>query len=324
MPKHEEQARKVEELWLKGEIPIHFASDHLDVPVSLLLLGLPRAHSHPQDGRQRAIIPVASGIRQPASLQPDWKVAFDITSLILLFRLGILKEALSIFRQAVIPPDTMLVLLNDRKKVRFQQPSLVEAAREVRRMIDLDRLRIADDLAEPQKELAEEVGYDLAQLLETARRKGGYVIRPRPIYKLKSFLTDVAQTGDYDDLIFSVLEFEDLLNKRGEVDRDTHNRASLYLHAQDRGSAHRDGQEKLDGPVYLDDLALSYIHQAGLLAVLQNSTLDFQIHPSVQKERFALISNAREREALAKSIDELRTILRDAITAEQLGFLRWH
>ena len=173
MPKQEEQKRKAEELWLKGEIPIHFASDHLGIPASLFLLGPPRIGSLPQDGRRRVVIPVVSGARQPVAVQSEWRVGFDITSLMILYRLGILKEVLSSFRQAVIAPDTMLVLLNERKKIRFQQPSLVEAAQEVRRMIDLGRLRVAEELPTPQEELAEEVGHDLAQLLEAARRQGG-------------------------------------------------------------------------------------------------------------------------------------------------------
>lgn len=322
IPKQQERTRKVEELWLKGEIPIHFASDHLNIPMSLFLLDLPRRNSQQQDGRRITIIPIASGARQPVLAQPGWRVGFDITSLMILYRLGILRDALTSFQQALIAPDTMLVLLNEKKKIRFQQPSLVKAAEEIRRLIDLGRLRVAEDLPKPQEELAEEVGHDLAQLLEAARREGGCVIRPRPIHKLRSFMNEEAQIGDFDDLILSAVRFEESLYERGYLDAETHKRASLYLRAQDQDSSKSAGVAVLEGPVYLDDLALAYLRQASLLPALEGTRLDLRIHPSVKEEQLALISSAYERGNLEENIEELRTILRDAMQAGQLGFLR--
>lgn len=322
MPKQQERTRRVEDLWMRGEIPIHFASDHLNVPVSHLLLGLSRRETRQQDGRRRSVIPIVSGAYQPIAAQSEWRVGFDITSLMILYRLGILQEALRGFRKAVIPPETMLVLLNERKKIQFHQPSLVKVAEEIRRLIDNGPLRVAEDFPVPRAELVEEVGRDLAQLLEGARRDGGCVVRPRPIHKLRSFMNEEARIGDFDDLILSTLELEEWLRERGDVDGETHKRASQYLLARDQTSRHR--PVAVDGPIYLDDLALSYLQGAGLLPVLESSGLDLRIHPSVKEEQFALISNAREREELIAEIEELRTILRDAIQSGQLGFLRWH
>jgi tetratricopeptide (TPR) repeat protein len=322
MPKQQERARRIDDLWMKGEIPIHFASDHLNLPVSHLLLGLSRRETRQQDGRRRAVIPIVSGAYQPIAVQPEWRVGFDITSLMILYRLGILQEALRSFRKAAIPPETMLVLLNERKKIRFHQPSLVKAAEEIRRLIDNGQIRVAEGLPVPRAELAEEVGRDLAQLLEGARRDGGCVVRPRPIPKLRSFMNEEARIGDFDDLILSTLELEEWLKERGDVDGETHRRSSQYLLARDQGARHRPAV--LEGPIYLDDLALSYLQGAGLLPVLESSGLDLRIHPSVKEEQFALISNAREREELIAEIEELRTILRDAMQSGELGFLRWH
>jgi hypothetical protein len=243
----------------------------------------------------------------------------------ILYQLGILKEALKSFGRALIAPETMLVLLNERKQIRFHQPSLVEAAKEIRRSIDSGRLRIAEGLPNPPAELTEEVGRDLAQLLEAARREDGLVVRPRPLHKLGSFMNEEAAIGAYDDLLLSVADLEALLNERGDLESETHERASVYLRAQDQSSELGGGERRrLDRPLYIDDLALTFLRNSGLLPALERTELDLRIHPSVKTEQFALISSDQERQTLAESIGGIRTILRDALQAGHLGFLKWH
>lgn len=323
LPRHREESRKAEELWHKGEIPVHFVSERLNIPLSILLLDLPYRSLNLQDSRRRAIIPIASGARQPVEIEPGWRVGFDITSLMVLYSLGVLREALTSVHQAVIAPDTMLVLLNERNQIRFHQPSLVRAAEEIRHLIDIECLRVAEHLPPPPSDLAGEVGHDLAQLLETARREGACVVRPRPVHRLPSFGTELAQLGEYDALVASTLQFENLLHARGYVGRELHEGASMYLRTFDMGND-PGGPLSLDRPVYLDDLALTYLQGAGLLPALKDLRLDLRIHPSVRDEQFALISNARQRERLAQDIDALRNILRETIQAGRLRFLRRH
>jgi hypothetical protein len=321
MPKHQEHRRNAEELWLRGEAPLHLVAASLNTPLSILLIDLPRRNERTQDGRRRTIIPIMSGARRPIVLQSEWCVGFDISSLMVLAHLGVLKEALHSFRRTFLPPDTMVVLLKERNQIRFHQPSLVKRAEEIRRLIDRGHLRIMEALPEPPEWLAQEVGRDFAQLLAAARKDRGYVVRPRPIHKMGSFLNEEADLRDEDSLTLSTLELEQLLYESRALDTETHEKALQYLRFQDRGTEIRAGASVLAGPIYLDDLALTYLLGAGLLPVLEEGRLDFRVHPSVREEQMALIENEHERQRLEKDLEAVRVTLRDSLQEGAAEFL---
>ena len=324
MPKHQESRRTAEELWLRGEAPLHLVANSLNIPLSILLIDLPRRNERTQDGRRRTMIPIMSGARQPIALQPEWILGFDISSLMVLAHLGLLKETIESFRRVIIAPDTMVVLLNERNQVRFHQPSMVKRAEEIRHLIDRGVLRVEYELPNPPEGLVQEVGRDFAQLLAAAQRDQGYVVRPRPVTKLRSFLGEEADLGDNEGLILSTVELEQLLYENGTLDSATHERANQYLHSQDRGTKRSADASALKDTLYLDDLALTYIQSAGLLPALEGSRLDLRLHPSVKDEQLALIESERERQRLEKDLEEIRVTLRNALQAGTVEFLRRH
>jgi hypothetical protein len=87
------------------------------------------------------------------------------------------------YREVMLAPDTMSLLLDERRRVRFHQPSRVREAEEVRALLDQERLKMDQPLPEPPAWLVNEVGRDLAEILEAARAAGGRVIRPYPIFR---------------------------------------------------------------------------------------------------------------------------------------------
>ena len=108
---------------------------------------------------------------------------------------------LGAFQRVVIASDTMIHLLEERRRVRFHQPSRVKKAEDIRDLIDHNLLVSIQSTVEPPKWLVEEVGSELANLLEFARQEKGFVIRPFPIYKLSTFLEKEAEIGEYSEIL---------------------------------------------------------------------------------------------------------------------------
>lgn len=321
MPAHRERRRTIEESWRHGAIPLQVVASELNVPLSYLLIGLPSSNTPLQDGRWRTVIPIVSGAREPVLLRPEWAVGLDVTSLMVLTHLGHLRKAIDSLQRVILAPDTMLLLLNERNRVRFHQPSLVKKAEEILSLIGTGKLREAEPLPPPPRWLSEEVGTDLAQLLQAARESQGHVVRPRPVHRLRSFLDEEAQLGDYDDRVLSTVVLERLLHQRGVLDEATHERAARYLLSQDHGTSVDAELSLLEHPLYLDDLAVNYLQNAGLLHALINWGLDLRVHPSLRQEQSEVITKNHEGEQLAQTIEEIRLILRDAIQTGRAVFL---
>ncbi len=322
VPAHREHAGRVEQALLRGEIPLHVAAALLNVPLSRVLLALPTGNVRQQDGRRRVIVPIVSGARRRVQMQSEWTVGFDATSLMVFAYLGLLRSTLAAFRRVVLAPDTMLFLLKERRSVRFHQPSRVRAAEEVHREIDQTRLAIAQTLPEPPQWLADEVGRDLAQLLEAARAGNGRVVRPRPIHKLSTFMEREAELGDYAELVLPITSFAHMLFEKGYIDAATHERTLKYLVAHDRDQSTDTDLTVLDRPLYLDDLAVTYLQGAGLLQAVCDCGIDVQVHPSTRAERDALVAANREGERLADMLSQIRETLRDALETGKAIFLQ--
>lgn len=310
----------INERLLRGAIPLHYAAAELNLPLSYLLLYLPRANASELDSRRRPVIPIISGLRQPVEIPSSSTVGLDVTSLMVLFFLDLLQATLESFERIILAPDTMLLLLNERNRARFHQPSLIKRAQDILGLQGQGKLHVAESLPAPPAPLVEEVGATLAQLLEAAHQEGGRVVHPRPIHRLSSRLTQQAELGDYDDTILSAIALEQILWQNGFLDSATHERASRFLSLQDRDIAGEWKGGLPQAPLYLDSLAVGYLQSAGLLPILANCPLDLRIHPSLRQEQLTLIAQNRECDQLAEALDNLRVILRDGLLSGRIAF----
>ena len=144
-------------------------------------------------------------------MHSEWVVGLDITSLMVLGYLELLKKTLTTFRRVVLAPETMTLLLNERRHVRFHQPSRVEEAEEIRALIDEGHLRMEQSLPKPPEWLINEIGRDLAEILEAARVAGGRVVHPYPIFSVQTFMEREADLQDYAELVLSTKAFMQLV-----------------------------------------------------------------------------------------------------------------
>jgi hypothetical protein len=265
LPKRRERARWIERELLRGAIPLHAAAHEFHQPLSRLLIDLPRNNAEQPDGRKRTVVPIISGARQPVRVEPSWSVGFDVSSLMVLHYLGLLKTTIDTLQRVVLAPDTMVLLLSERRAVRFHQPSLVRKAEAMRALIDRGDLKMASSVPDPPVWLVNEVGRDLAELLAAARVSGGRVVHPYPIHRLRAFGEAEADLREYAGCLVSTTAFTGVLHTRGLIDGTTYDRACQFLQAHDRDPNQVADLTLIDRPLYLDDLALRYLQEAEVL-----------------------------------------------------------
>jgi hypothetical protein len=323
VPANRERERLIERSLLQGEVPLHMAADALHIPLSRILLDLPKRNAEQTDGRRRVIIPIVSGARRIVGLHPAWTIGLDITSLMVLGFLGLLRMVLCAFGRVVLSPETMVFLLNERRRVRFHQPSRIKDAEEIRELVGKGRLKPWKATTHPPQWLVQEVGQHLAEMLEQARIDNGRVVHPRPIYQLRTFLEKQAELREYESLILSTTDLANLLLEAGKISHDLHVQAQKYLLVHDKNQeiAPSTLRSILDSPIYLTDLAVTYLQHAKLLSSVCRSGIDVRVHPSMSEEHSVLVAASREGERLNEQIGEILSALREAIQSGKAVFL---
>ena len=315
VPANREREKLIERSLLQGEVPLHMAANALHMPLAKTFLDIPKRNTELTDGRRRVIIPIISGARLVAELNQSSTVGLDITCIMVLAFLGLLRKVLRSFDRVVFSPDTMVFLLNERRRVRFHQPSRIKDAENLCELIEKGQLKIAKIIAKPPEWLVVEVGQDLAEMLEQARVDNGRVIHPRPIYQLRTFLEKQAELREYEHLILSTTDLATLLLNAGKITNDLYHQARKYLVARDKDSngGRPPSNSILNSPIYVDDLAITYLQQAQCLSSICRSGIDLWVHPSIKEEQSALVAARREGERLYDDIREIRDYIREAL-----------
>ena len=297
------------------------ATSRFNMPLSRLLLYIPEQNTKEVDGRCRAILPTIAGVRNPITLQKNWEIGLDVTSIMVLAHLDLLKTAVDAFHHVKLAPDIMEYLLRERDAVRFHQPSLIKAAKEVRGLNNRGHLRAVDDLAAPPQAITEEVGHELAALFETARHDKGKVICVLPLHKVSSLMEQQADTREYDDSILSIMDFCTLLQNEGKINTSDYQRAKLFLNSQGQTEHSNPPSSILNEAIYIDHLTLIYLQNAKILQPIASAGLDIRIHPNVVREMDALMEAGNIGDELATKIEGIRNTLRDALESGAASFL---
>ena len=321
IPKRRDYLREVERKWLSGEIPIGLAADRFNKSLATLLLQIPEQNTTEMDGRRRMILPIIAGVRNAVELQEDWTIGLDVTSIMVLSHLDLLETAVDAFHHVKLAPDVMELLFREKSEVRFHQPSRIRAAKQVQQLQSKGQLRAADKLAMPPKDLTEEVGLGLAELLQQARHENGKVICALPIYRVGSLMEQTADTSEYDDFILSTMDICTLLHNEGKIDKATYQRAKLFLRSQNQSEHTKPPSSVLNAPIYVDGLALTYLQDSRILQALVRAGLDVRIHQSVLDEMQALIGAGDVGDDLAEKIERIRHVLRNALDSGSASFV---
>ena len=320
MPAMAKQREALERALAENRIPLTAYAGMRRLPLAWVFLGQSAENRRQRDARRRVPLPIQFGGRNPVVISTDAVVSLDVSSVFILFDLGLLGSVIEGFKKVLLPPSTMELLLRERRRVRFHQPSLTRRATELRALLDQGALQILDEQPPPPADLAAEVGQDLAELLEAARRDGGTVVRPFPIHRPASLGEQEASLGEPPPPITDTRGFLQALLDAGLLDHETTAATLRLLERLDRGSKHTTGID-LEAPIYLDGLAVDYFHMAGVLTRIADLGLQLRVLPDLRAEQQALIDAEEGGQRLAERLDGLRRMLRDHIAYRRVGLL---
>ena len=322
IPERRQLLNDVEQKWLSGQLPIGFMAHVFNVPLVRLLRHVPKHNETEIDGRNRVILPIIAGGRNRVQIQDNWIIGLDVTSIIVLSYLGLLEKAVSVINHVKLTHDVMEFLFRESATVRFHQPYLIKQAKQVVKLINHGQIDKSEILGVSPKEITDEVGHELAALLQMAQRSNGRVVCTLPIHKPGSFTEQQANTSEFDDLIISTVDLCSLLKESGKINQADYRSARLYL--ESRGEAKRANLTKsiFDFPIYVDRVAFFYLQDAKILQpIAALEQLDLRLHPDVVIEMNTLIEEEDAGDELTNNIRDIRLILRNAVELGKASFL---
>ncbi len=308
-------------LKLRGNPRVYFTTTWCQESLVRLLLHFSNQHAIELDGRCRVILPVIAGGQNPIELQDDWTIGLDLTSILILDRLDLLETTVAAFHHTELAPNIMEFLFRERDEVRFHQPFRTAAATNVRELQSREQLRAAINLGAPPRTSIDEVGLELAGLFHMARHDNGKVICVLPIRKVGSLMEQHADMSEHDDLILSTMDLCKLCLDEGQIDANIYQQASSFLRGKGQSQHANLPASVLNGPIYVEGLALSYLQSASLLEPLAASGLDMRIHPDILDEIHTLIDAGDVGRESVKKIERISDILRNALSSGTASFL---
>jgi len=316
MKSNAESWKQKNEMYRTAQMPLHVAASLFNAPFSQLLIAGPRQNARQVDPRLHQPIPIRSGDRMPAPNHEFSRIALDVTSLFVLGELGMLGDVLDSFEQVFVSPRLMDVLLDDRSKVAFHQPSRISEVKPLSGWVAAGRMRVVDSKADMA--LMTEVGDEAAVLLKEAEAREGIFIHPGPLFTVASHMDEEAALGALQKRFADPLDVVHALREEGVITQAGGDEAIAIL--QRIGMASRQAVAPMV-PLFLDGLAVQYLQNAKILEPLLNSGHTVSIHKSTVDEWHALLATEPMTEELTEAIDAIRVTIRAGLMSGKVKFL---
>lgn len=314
-----EDWRKKNELFRSGTVPIHWSAGVLNVPLTRLLIAIPRENRMRVDARRRQPIPIMSGARRRVKAIEIRKLALDITSVFILGELGFLRRLIEAMDQTMLSPRFMESLLFEEEKVRFHQPSRIEEAKP---LIDLHRRGLLEVVSEEgPSDLVEEVGVEMGALLAAAKRCGGVCVHSGKLYRAGSYMDAEAELGEFDGCLSSPAAIARMLHDEARVTSSERDKALDYLDRVCHGGV-PGATPAPAAPVFLDRVSAQYLSGVELFERLVNSNREVFVHAEAIDEWQSLVDTEGHAEAMLRALEGIREVVREGVSWNKVGFLR--
>ena len=317
MPSYAEQRREWEQQYLTGEIGLHQAAIFLNVPLTHILVGGLLGNEKETDPRRRTVIPIRYGGRSLVQLSKIRSIALDLSSLLLLESLEVLSETFTTLERVYLSPRLMDVLFIEHRQVRFHQPSRVEKARRILKLIDDEVIKLLPEVRPPEA-LVTEVGEEMACLLHMAQTNSGRVLSTLPMHKAESLGEEDADLREFGPLVLKATQFLPYMERY--ISLEVYARARSYLTLVDHGEP-LGGNDWEQGPLYVSNLALTYLDTAEILQHLHRLDREIFVANSVKAEAKGLIDATDYGDEIAGILDRLRRRIRDGVQSGKIIFL---
>lgn len=319
-PAQRQRQERMEKLWSTGEIPLQLMAHEAGLSMAELFIQIPRRNGRQKDPRRRLIIPIVSGARVDVQIPEGAIVAWDVGSLYLLAELGLLRPVAEALKKMLLPWETMALLLEDRRRAKFHQPSRVDESRRLRAAVDRGDLKLVETASHAPRWLVSEVGRELAELLRAAQISGGHVVHAIPVERAGSYRAETADLREFGELLRSPRDVVTQLHAEGKLNQSTLDRALPYLGPLESASSSGTPIDWAQ-PIFIDALSLTKLHRDGVLDVLFLNDADLRVARSTVDEMDALIQRDYEGHDTSNTVNALRLALRDLVQEGLVEFL---
>jgi len=229
-------SRKINDLVISGDAPLIVAAASLRTTLVDLILGNFIRNRDQTDARRRTVVPLFTGRRPPMPVGEAKRLALDVSAVLVLGFLGLLPKVLASFDAIIIPAGLMRELFHGQRGIKQFQRSQVERAKEIQNLLR-GGLKVLRAPPRGSDSITDLVGEDLSALLHAARTGGGIVVRPSPVYKLKSQGRETADLTSFADCLCDMGTLLKAIREMGLVDSKTASVADQYFRLQDQGWA---------------------------------------------------------------------------------------
>jgi hypothetical protein len=309
---------RVNDALVSGETPLFLAARALRTTLVDVVAGNLMVNERCSDARERSVVPLFSGARKPQRTGELKQLALDISGGVTLAWLDLLRPTLDAFQKFVVPFGIMRELFEARRSVRSYQKTRVARAREVQGLI-ASRLRVLRDAAAPPESAAREMGEGLWSLLRAAESSGGFVVRPAPVSSGSAGVACTVDMTGYSSHLADMHSLLSVLSEMGVISAATERLAAEYFKLQDSGWE-SPARPRKDAPLYLDELAVSYLQTTKLLKTVVDTFQVVFVDAAVEKEVAGLLEMDRRSGELLAIIDSIRTALHAADKAGKIIF----
>lgn len=310
-----ERSESIQEKLRSGQIPWHIFCQFSRMPLSRPLVAMVKRNFDELDIRKKTLLPIRHGGKRELDLTDVHTIAIDITSLMLAECFGIFEKVFESFDTIFIGWETMSILMEEERSVRFHQPSLIREAKHLIDLIHQKKLAINPDVNAPTW-LITEVGKENAVPLHLAKEKGGRFISAFPLVRAGTLLMDHADLKEYDEYVATLGQVLVIMRSNGHLSQSEFETAieKLKSFGIEEPSA---GEESELKPLFLDRIALEYLHKAGVLQKVCQ-VLECFISKEKYQDLLELSSLELMEGQILETLESLRRKLREGLESNKI------
>ncbi|MDG2517809.1 esterase/lipase family protein [Lysobacter soli] len=311
--------RDVSEAYAHAEMPAFLVAKSLNRSQSSLVTLAALTNRDELDARRRSWIPAFSGARAPDDMIAVRSVAIDVSALLNLELLGLTDQAFDQFEKVVIPHGTMAWLFRERQHAVFHQPSQVERAIALQRLISDGSLETFTQENAIPSELVIEVGSDLAALLSDAAverpndARQRIVVQSGRVHKVGSLLEEPADVSAYHQHLCGLPTLIEKLREKGELTASEKRTCDVYFSG--RGTSEGATSIQDGAIVYLDYPAVAALQHLNLIHRVRKAGLTPVLSTGAQEWANEITRHAAYLDDLGHIIESLRERLKTRIDA---------
>ncbi len=308
------------DLYQKGEAPIHIIAERLGIPIANLYhLHLTNNEGQPNPLKQGYLLARHGGralMQGFPDEQPNWRLNLDPTALLLAAHFEILTAIEQIYKPLRIPALTIHALIEMREKLTHHQPSRLESLEIIERLVNQDSIKVLNlDLSGRQltEQLVDELGKEWIALFDHAQKEGGYILDYLPKQKQSHTDSPAKLPDGAEKVLINCRVIIDALRQQGPLSQNAYSTAIIEL--GDQGLKVESQEIPTNGSsIYCYGNTIEILASTGILDLICKRYKIFIGHNYFKQIQAGLATNQRLSET-AEWLDKLRERISKGIDA---------